>query len=117
MKSKKAAVPKKAKKTARKTKAANAKKKVLRPFGKRFPERTSASAAALAANLRRLRQEKELSQADVARATGVDQAAVALIELQRSNPTLRILDKIADFLGVTPAELLRGARGRSAADH
>ena len=91
-------------------KTAPKRKKTNKPFGRRFPERASASAKTLAANVRRLRKEKGLSQGEVARSLGVDQAAVSLIELKRSNPTMRMLDAIADLLGVSSAELLSKAK-------
>lgn len=75
------------------------------------PASASASAKTLAANVRRLRKEKGLSQSEVARSLGVDQVAVSLIELKRSNPTMRLLDAIAELLGVSSAELLSKASG------
>jgi DNA-binding XRE family transcriptional regulator len=99
MKSRKTTGPKKTKK-----------KKTNKPFGRRFPERASGSAAVLAANLWRLRKERELSQADVARALGVDQAAIGLIELGRANPTLRTIAAIAEVLQTTAGDLLNGRK-------
>ncbi len=97
-----------------KTAAPKKRKTTNKPFARRFPERASASAKKLAANVRRLRKERGLTQREVGRLLGVDQAAVSLIELKRSNPTLRMLDAIADLLGVTSAELLSEAKLRSA---
>ncbi|UEM18074.1 helix-turn-helix domain-containing protein (plasmid) [Bradyrhizobium barranii subsp. barranii] len=60
----------------------------------------------LAANVRRLRKDRKLSQAELASALGVDPAAISLIELKRSNPTVSMLDAIATALKTTSAELL-----------
>jgi transcriptional regulator with XRE-family HTH domain len=83
-------------------------------FAKRFPTRASAAVAALAANVRRLRMAKEWSQDRLAEAIGVEQNAISLIENGRSNPTLMIIEAIADALDADTKDLLdtpaRGAR-------
>jgi DNA-binding XRE family transcriptional regulator len=82
-----------------------------KPFSRRFPERKSAAAAVLAKNLRLLRKLRGLSQKDLAEALGVEQAAVSLIETKRANPTLRMIEKIADAVHVTAGELLKDRGG------
>ncbi|MDN4985561.1 helix-turn-helix transcriptional regulator [Bradyrhizobium sp. WYCCWR 13022] len=77
-----------------------------KPFGRRFPERKSVAAVILAMNLRGLRKAQGFSQTGLAKALGVDQAAISLIERQRANPTLQMIQQIADALEVTVGELL-----------
>jgi DNA-binding Xre family transcriptional regulator len=55
----------------------------------------------LAAELKRTRQAKRLSLADVARRSGIDKAALSRIENgQNSNPTIGTLQTIARSMGV-----------------
>ncbi|HTS88109.1 MAG TPA: helix-turn-helix transcriptional regulator [Gemmatimonadales bacterium] len=57
--------------------------------------------------LESMRQAKGLSQAALARASGVSRTLIGRIENgERPNVTLEVLDKLADALGVAPAELL-----------
>ncbi len=60
----------------------------------------------LAENVYRLRGERGLSQAELAREIGVAQPRIAEIEAGRSNPRLRTLARIAHALGVGLTELL-----------
>jgi transcriptional regulator with XRE-family HTH domain len=76
-------------------------------FEERFPPRESAALQTLAANLRRIRTEKGMSQGSLASSIkGVDQTAISLIENSRSNPALTMIEAIAEALGVTVLELL-----------
>jgi DNA-binding XRE family transcriptional regulator len=77
-----------------------------KPFGARFPARATPAAKALATNVRRLREQLELTQGALAKAVKVDQAAISLIELCRSNPTLHLIQAIAKALRTTSAALL-----------
>lgn len=61
--------------------------------------------AALAAVLRRLRIERDLSQETVAHQAGVSYTTLAKIELAQSNPGWATVRAIADALGVTLVEL------------
>jgi transcriptional regulator with XRE-family HTH domain len=61
---------------------------------------------AIAANVRRLRTERGLSAAGLARASGVARATLAELEAGRGNPTVETLYGLASVLGVTLAELL-----------
>jgi transcriptional regulator with XRE-family HTH domain len=56
--------------------------------------------------LRRIREERGLSQADLAAASGVDRATINQVEGDRRSPTLATLNKLADALGVEPADLI-----------
>ena len=60
----------------------------------------------VAERLRRLRAAGGLSLQDLARRSGVSRAMLSQIETLKTNPTIAVLWKIADGLGVTFAELL-----------
>ena len=60
----------------------------------------------LAMNLSRLRVERGLSQERLAADSGVDRAYVGGIERQTENPTIEVLDKLAEALAVEVSELL-----------
>lgn len=69
-----------------------------------------------AANLRRLRNAKGLSQDELAYDAGVSRSYLSQIEKGTYHTSLRVLGKLAETLGVEPAELLRlppkSAKGR-----
>jgi transcriptional regulator with XRE-family HTH domain len=72
---------------------------------------------AFAANLRRFRHAKGISQEDLAYEADVNRTYLSKLEKGVSYPGLEIIAKLADALGVEPAELLmrpenssRGAR-------
>jgi transcriptional regulator with XRE-family HTH domain len=56
--------------------------------------------ALLAWNLRRLRAERGISQERLAADTGVDRAYVSELEREQGNPTIDLLDRLAQVLGV-----------------
>ncbi len=60
--------------------------------------------ALLAWNLRRLRTERGVSQERLAADTGIDRAYVSEIERELGNPTIDLLDRLAELLGVRVAE-------------
>jgi transcriptional regulator with XRE-family HTH domain len=60
-----------------------------------------------AANLRRLRYERGLSQEVLAYEAGVNRSYLSKLEKGATYVGLEILGKLADVLGVEPAELLR----------
>jgi transcriptional regulator with XRE-family HTH domain len=62
----------------------------------------------LAANLRRLREDLGLSQEALALRADMDPAEVRRIETCKRDPGVRVLARLAEALGRTPAELLRG---------
>ncbi len=60
----------------------------------------------LATNLRRLRQEKGLSQEGFAHEAGLHRTYVSDIERGARNPTITVVEKLAASLGVPPGRLL-----------
>src|SRR3954452_4392253 len=66
----------------------------------------SATRAALAANLRRLRVAAHTSLSELARATGVGKATLSAIENGRGNPTVETLAALAGGLAVPLVDLL-----------
>lgn len=61
---------------------------------------------ALAQNVRRLRQDRGLTAAELAVRSGVAKATLSQIEAARGNPRLETLRDLSDALGVSPTELL-----------
>ena len=64
-------------------------------------------------NLQRLRRARRLSQEELAHRAGLHQTYVSGIERGIRNPTVMVIDKIADALDADPAELVtrKDARG------
>jgi transcriptional regulator with XRE-family HTH domain len=62
---------------------------------------------AFAANLRRLRHAKGISQEDLAYEAGVNRTYLSKLEKGVSYPGLEIITKLANVLECDPAELLR----------
>ena len=61
----------------------------------------------LGAVVRRLRRELDLTQAQLARRSGLDQGHISQIESgKRANPTTAVVKRLARALGVSAAELL-----------
>ena len=61
----------------------------------------------LAANLRRLRTDKSLSQEAFADEAGVHRTYISDLERAARNPTIRIVEVLAKALGVSVSDLLR----------
>ncbi len=61
-----------------------------------------------AANVRRLRQERGLTQERLAEQAGLHMTDIARIETQGRDPGVRVVVKLAHGLGVPASELLRG---------
>jgi transcriptional regulator with XRE-family HTH domain len=61
----------------------------------------------LAANLRRLREERGLSQEEFAECAGLHRTYVSMIERQMRNPTVDVLEKICVALGVELVDLFK----------
>jgi transcriptional regulator with XRE-family HTH domain len=59
-----------------------------------------------ARNLKHYREERGMTQAALAAAMDVDRAHVSAMERQQQNVTIVTLQKVADALGVEPAQLL-----------
>jgi transcriptional regulator with XRE-family HTH domain len=64
--------------------------------------------AIFAANLRRLREERRLSQEALALRCDMDPAEVRRIEASRRDPGVRVVARLAAGLDVAPAELVAG---------
>jgi transcriptional regulator with XRE-family HTH domain len=62
---------------------------------------------AFAANVRRLRHAKGISQEDLVHEAGINRSYMSKLEKGASYPGLEIIAKIATVLEVEPAELLR----------
>lgn len=60
-----------------------------------------------ARNLRRLRNERELSQDDLAYEAGVSRSYLSQLEKGVFYASLRIIERLAGVLRVDPAELLK----------
>lgn len=66
-------------------------------------------------NMRRLRVAKDISQERLANEAGVDRTYISRLERKLENPTIGILDKVAEALGVHVAELLAEPEWQEAA--
>jgi transcriptional regulator with XRE-family HTH domain len=64
---------------------------------------------AFAANLRRLRHAKGISQEDLAHEAGVNRSYMSRLEKGASYPGLEIIAKLATVLEAEPAELIKMA--------
>jgi transcriptional regulator with XRE-family HTH domain len=64
----------------------------------------------LAANLRFLRQRRELTQQQLARLCGLPRTTIAECETGASNPTLSVVLSLSDALGLSLDELLCAPR-------
>lgn len=65
---------------------------------------------AFAANVRRLRHERGMTQEQLAHASDLHLTDVARIETQGREPGVRVIAKLARGLGVDPGELFAGVR-------
>jgi transcriptional regulator with XRE-family HTH domain len=63
-----------------------------------------------AGNVRRLRAEKGLTQDALAQGAEMDPAEIRRIESGRRDPGVRVLSRVAQGLGVAPAELFAGLK-------
>jgi transcriptional regulator with XRE-family HTH domain len=66
-----------------------------------------------AANLRRLRHEKGLSQDDLAYEAEVSRSYLSQLEKGAFYASLKIIGRLAEALGVEPAELLKLPAGNN----
>lgn len=63
------------------------------------------AAQALAAGMKRLRKRLGLTQAALAEVAGLHVQYVSQVERQQRSPAMDTIDRLADALGVSPAEL------------
>jgi transcriptional regulator with XRE-family HTH domain len=61
-----------------------------------------------AANVRRLRAKKRMSQKALADRVGISVSYVSMLERGQRSPPLETIEKMAKALGVTPASMLGG---------
>ncbi|WP_027146321.1 helix-turn-helix transcriptional regulator [Mesorhizobium sp. WSM3626] len=64
----------------------------------------------LAINLRRLRQDQDLTQEELAARSGLSMRYVGSIERARVSASVSVLGRIADAFEVDPCELIRIAK-------
>ncbi len=67
----------------------------------------------LATNLRRLRNDRSISQDDLAYEAGVSRSYLSQLEKGSFYASLKVVGKLADALGVEPAELLKKTRRKA----
>jgi transcriptional regulator with XRE-family HTH domain len=60
----------------------------------------------LARNLRRLRQDRDWSQEELAHQTDIHRTYVSDLERARRNPSIEVIERLANGLGVKLGELL-----------
>jgi len=61
----------------------------------------------LGKNVSRLRRERDMSQEEFAFESGLHRTYISGIERGARNPTVSVVQKMADALGVSPATLLK----------
>lgn len=66
----------------------------------------------LGLNLRRIREERELSQEELAFECGLHRTYVSGIERGVRNPTITVLERLAENLGVSPGSLIEAPAKR-----
>jgi transcriptional regulator with XRE-family HTH domain len=58
-------------------------------------------------NVKRVRTLRALTQVELAEKAGITQSTVVLIERNKSEPHMSTIRKLAEALGVDPAELVK----------
>jgi transcriptional regulator with XRE-family HTH domain len=76
------------------------------------PAALNTAVARFTANLREARERAQMSQLQVALASGIPQGHYSRIETGKHDPGVRTLIRIATALKTTPAELLAGVSAR-----
>lgn len=67
----------------------------------------NSEAKRLGENLKRIRLEKDISQAEIARSLDVSRGFISSIESGKRNPTLTTITRLANAVGVATDELLK----------
>jgi len=67
---------------------------------------------AAAAEIKSCRARAQISQEELAHRADVHRSFVARLEVAETQPSLAVLFRIADALGVAPAELVKSIAGR-----
>ncbi|MCA0029009.1 MULTISPECIES: helix-turn-helix transcriptional regulator [unclassified Mesorhizobium] len=62
---------------------------------------------AFAQNLRTLRRARGLSQEELAHQAGIDRTYISALERNVYNPSIDVVDRLAEVLGVDVTELLK----------
>lgn len=75
-----------------------------------MPRVASPAAAHIGAHIIRFRTSSGLTQDELAADTGIDSSNIRAYENGRAMPSVHTLMRIADALGVPPADLLEGLR-------
>lgn len=65
-----------------------------------------------ATNLRLLRSKMRYTQEQLAEQAGISCNHVGMLEREERGPTIEVIEKLADALGVDPIQLLRRLRQR-----
>ncbi|PWB38334.1 MAG: DNA-binding protein [Parcubacteria group bacterium] len=65
------------------------------------------SSRKLGVNVRRIREEKGMTQGDLCRKLALDRAYLSNVESGKKNPTLATIERLAEALGVSVDELLK----------
>ncbi|WP_456835559.1 MULTISPECIES: helix-turn-helix domain-containing protein [unclassified Bradyrhizobium] len=73
--------------------------------------------ALVAYNVRRIRVDRGIPQEQLAYDAGIDRSYMSGLERQQANPTIDLLDRLAETLGVAVSELfVRPSKGAPAPD-
>lgn len=78
---------------------------VIFPYRRRMP-RDKKEALLISDILRKFRNEKNLSQAELAGRLGIEQSYISLLEVGKRTPSIIMLIKIADAMEVSPGEMV-----------
>ena len=74
-----------------------------------MPPATITAEQAFGAIVRELREERDLSQEDLALAAERHRTYISLLERGRNSPSLKTIFQIAEVFGIKPSELLERA--------
>lgn len=65
----------------------------------------------IGANIKKARKQKQLTQLQLSEMSGISQGGISLVESgQKKSPSLDVVKKIADALGVTIDDLIKGEK-------